>query len=251
MYGVFTLFYKELLRFGKVAFQTLVAPVVTALLYLVIFSHVLSGRVEVFKGVEYTAFLIPGLMMMTVIQNAFANTSSSLIQSKVSGNITFILLAPLSHFELFAAYVGAAVVRGLLVGVGVFLLAIWYVKVPVHSLAVIIGFALLGSAVLGTMGMIAGIWAEKFDQLAAFQNFIVMPLSFLSGVFYSIHSLPSFWRTLSRFNPFLYMIDGFRFGFFGESDIPLATSVAVVLTFFLILSVSLLAMLRRGYKLRF
>ncbi|MDH3281649.1 MAG: ABC transporter permease, partial [Gammaproteobacteria bacterium] len=160
MYGAFTLFYKELLRFGKVAFQTLVAPIVTALLYLVIFSHVLTGRVEVFEGVEYTAFLIPGLMMMTVIQNAFANTSSSLIQSKVSGNIVFILLAPLSHFELFAAYVGAAVVRGVSVGIGVFLLAVWYVKVPVYSLSVIVGFALLGSAVLGTMGMIAGIWAE-------------------------------------------------------------------------------------------
>ena len=251
MYGAFTLFYKELLRFGKVAFQTLVAPIVTALLYLVIFSHVLTGRVEVFEGVEYTAFLIPGLMMMTVIQNAFANTSSSLIQSKVSGNIVFILLAPLSHFELFAAYVGAAVVRGVSVGIGVFLLAVWYVKVPVYSLSVIVGFALLGSAVLGTMGMIAGIWAEKFDQLAAFQNFIIMPLSFLSGVFYSIHSLPAFWQTLSRFNPFLYMIDGFRYGFFGESDIPVETSFAVVFAFFVVLSVALLAVLRQGYKLRF
>ncbi|MDH3639077.1 MAG: ABC transporter permease [Gammaproteobacteria bacterium] len=251
MYGAFMLFYKEILRFAKVAFQTLVAPIVTALLYLLIFSHVLTGRVEVFEGVEYTAFLIPGLMMMTVIQNAFANTSSSLIQSKVTGNIVFVLLTPLSHFELFAAYVGAAVVRGLLVGAGIFVLAVWYVKVPVHSLPVIIGFAILGSAVLGAMGMIAGIWAEKFDQLAAFQNFIIMPLSFLSGVFYSIHTLPPFWQTLSRFNPFLYMIDGFRYGFFGKSDIPVETSLAVVFAFFVALSFALHTMLRQGYRLRF
>ncbi len=251
MHGALTLFYKELLRFGKVAFQTLVAPIVTALLYLLVFSHVLTGRVEVFEGVEYTAFLIPGLMMMSVIQNGFANTSSSLIQSKVTGNIVFVLLTPLSHVELFAAYVGAAVVRAMVVGAGIFVVAIWYVKVPVYSLAVIVGFAALGSAVLGTLGMIAGIWADKFDQLAAFQNFVIMPLSFLSGVFYSIHSLPPFWQTLSKFNPFLYMIDGFRYGFFGQSDISVTTSVVVVAAFLVVLAWLLLIMLQRGYKLRF
>lgn len=248
---MFVLFYKELLRFGKVAFQTVLAPIVTALLYLLIFSHVLEGRVQVFEGVNYTAFLIPGLMMMSVIQNAFANSSSSLIQSKVTGNIIFILLAPLSYLELFVAYVGASVVRGLVVGCGIFLLAIWYVNVPVHNLFIIIAFALLGSAILGALGMVAGIWAEKFDQLAAFQNFIIMPLSFLSGVFYSIHSLPPFWQTVSRLNPFLYMIDGFRYGFLGESDIPVGVSLIVVSVFFLALSAIPLLMLKHGYKLRY
>ncbi len=250
MYGVYTLFYKEVVRFWKVAFQTVLAPVITALLYLLVFSHVLEGRVRVFEGVNYTAFLIPGLMMMSVIQNAFANSSSSLIQSKVTGNIVFLLLTPLSHLELFVGYVAAAVVRGFTVGVGVFLLAVLYVKVPVHSIAVIIGFALLSSGVMAVMGMIAGIWAEKFDQLAAFQNFIIMPLSFLSGVFYSIHSLPPFWQTLSHLNPFFYMIDGFRYGFFGQSDVAIEISFLVVVAAVFVLSVMTLALLKSGYKLR-
>ncbi len=250
MYGVYILFYKEVLRFWKVAFQTVLAPVITALLYLVVFSHVLADRVTVFEGVNYTAFLIPGLMMMSIIQNAFANSSSSLIQSKVTGNIIFLLLTPLSHFELFIGYIAAAVVRGFTVGVGVFLVAIFYVQVPVHSFVVIIGFAILSSGVLAVMGMIAGIWAEKFDQLAAFQNFIIMPLSFLSGVFYSIHTLPPFWQTLSHFNPFFYMIDGFRYGFFGQSDAAVEISFLVVVTALLVLSALTLALLKSGYKLR-
>jgi ABC-2 type transport system permease protein len=250
MYGVYTLFFKEVLRFWKVAFQTVLAPVITALLYLVIFSHVLEDRVKVFEGVEYTAFLIPGLMMMSIIQNAFANSSSSLIQSKVTGNIVFLLLTPLTHFELFVGYVAAAVVRGFVVGAGVFLLAVFYVHVPVHSVVVIIGFAILSSSVLAVMGMIAGIWAEKFDQLAAFQNFIIMPLSFLSGVFYSVHSLPPLWQTLSHFNPFFYMIDGFRYGFFGQSDVVVEISFLVVVMALLVLSALTLVLLKSGYKLR-
>ncbi len=250
MYGVYTLFYKEVLRFWKVAFQTVLAPVITALLYLMVFSHVLEGRVKVFEGVNYTSFLIPGLMMMSVIQNAFANSSSSLIQSKVTGNIVFLLLTPLSHFELFIGYVAAAVVRGFTVGAGVFLLAVFYAQVPVHSVSIVIGFAILSSGVLAVMGMIAGIWAEKYDQLAAFQNFIIMPLSFLSGVFYSIHSLPAFWQKLSHFNPFFYMIDGFRYGFFGQSDVAVEISFLVVVIALLVLSVLTLAVLKSGYKLR-
>jgi len=248
--GLYTLFYKELLRFLKVAFQTVVAPIITALLYLLVFSHVLEERIRVFDNVAYTSFLIPGLIMMSVIQNSFANSSSSLIQSKVTGNIVFVLLTPLSHWEIYIAYIGAALVRGLCVGMGVFLLAVWYVHVPVYNLVVIIGFALLGSAVLGALGVIAGIWAEKFDQLAAFQNFIIMPLSFLSGVFYSVHSLPPFWQALSHFNPFFYMIDGFRYGFFGVSDVPVGVSLAVTATAFLGLTALTLALLRSGYRLR-
>jgi len=248
--GTYTLFYKEVLRFGKVLLQTLIAPVITSLLYLMVFGHVLTGRVEVFPGVSYIAFLVPGLVMMSVIQNAFANSSSSLIQSKVTGNILFILLTPLSHLEFFLAFISAAAVRGLIVGLGVYLVAMFFLDIPVQHPSYILLFALLGSAVLGTLGVIAGIWAEKFDQLAGFQNFIILPLSFLSGVFYSIHSLPPFWQQLSHFNPFFYMIDGFRYGFFGISDVSPLLSVSVVALFFAALSGLTLLMLKTGYKLR-
>jgi ABC-2 type transport system permease protein len=252
-HGWLTLLYKELLRFWKVSFQTIAAPILSALLYLLIFSHVLEGRVSVFDGrVTYTSFLVPGLVMMAVLQNAFANSSSSLIQSKVSGNLIFVLLTPLSAGNLLAAYVLGAMVRGLVVGLGVFLVTLWFdpallaMPHPLWALA----FALAGSAILGTMGLIAGIWADKFDQLAAFQNFVIMPLTFLSGVFYSIHSLPAFWQTLSHWNPFFYMIDGFRYGFFGLSDVSPVNSFAIVMVFCVTLSAVALLMLKRGWKLR-
>ena len=245
-----TLFYKELLRFWKVAFQTVAAPIMTSILYLLIFAHALDGRVAVYENVTYSAFLVPGLVMMSVLQNAFANSSSSLIQSKVTGNVVFMLLPPISYFEFFSAYVLAAVARGLIVGFGVFAVTVWFVELSVRAPLWLAAFALLGSAILGTLGLIAGIWADKFDQLAAFQNFIIMPLTFLSGVFYSIHTLPPFWQTLSHFNPFFYMIDGFRYGFFGASDVAPETSLVVVSACFAILSAITLAMLRTGYKLR-
>jgi len=250
MKGMLWLFYKELVRFSKVGFQTVLAPVMTALLYLLVFSHVLEDRLRVFEDVPYTSFLIPGLMMMSIIQNSFANSSSSIIQSKVTGNLVFVLITPLSYLELFCAYVGAAVVRGVAVGAGVFLVAVLYVEVPVYNPWIILTFAILASGVLGSLGVIAGIWAEKFDQLAAFQNFVIMPLSFLSGVFYSIRSLPEIWQALSKFNPFFYMIDGFRYGFFGQSDMPLAASLALSAAAFVVLSAWALMLLNRGYKLR-
>ncbi|PRX26342.1 ABC-2 type transport system permease protein [Paraburkholderia sp. BL18I3N2] len=250
MSGFRTLFYKELLRFWKVAFQTVLAPVITALLYLTIFGHALRGHVEVYPGVEYTSFLIPGLVMMSVLQNAFANSSSSLIQSKITGNLVFVLLPPLSHYEMFSAYVLAAVARGLAVGFGVFIVTIWFVPVSFSAPLYIILFAIFGAAILGTLGLIAGIWADKFDQLAAFQNFLIMPLTFLSGVFYSTHTLPPVWREVSRLNPFFYMIDGFRYGFFGMSDINPLASLAIVAGFFVVLAVVAMRMLASGYKLR-
>jgi len=250
MSGFQTLFYKELLRFWKVSFQTVLAPIITALLYLTIFGHALRGHVEVYAGVEYTSFLVPGLVMMSVLQNAFANSSSSLIQSKITGNLVFVLLPPLGHWEMFGAYVLAAVMRGLAVGCGVFIVTIVFVPVSFTAPLYIIAFAMLGSAILGTLGVIAGIWAEKFDQLAAFQNFIIVPLTFLSGVFYSIHTLPPFWQSLSHFNPFFYMIDGFRYGFFGLSDVPPWQSFAVVVACAATLAIAALAMLQRGWKLR-
>jgi ABC-2 type transport system permease protein len=243
--GFRTLFYKEILRFWKVAFQTVLAPVITALLYLTIFGHALRGHVQVYPGVEYTSFLIPGLVMMSVLQNAFANSSSSLIQSKITGNLVFVLLPPLSHYEMYCAYVLASVVRGLAVGFGVFIVTIWF-SAPL----IIIAFAVLGAGILGTLGLIAGISAEKFDQLAAFQNFLIMPLTFLSGVFYSTHTLPPVWREVSRLNPFFYMIDGFRYGFFGVSDIDPLVSLAIVAGFFVVLAVVAMRMLASGYKLR-
>jgi len=250
MRGFLTLLKKELVRFWKVAFQTVAAPVLMALMYQLIFSHVMSRHGAVYPGVSYTAFLIPGLAMMSMTQNAFANGSSSLIQSKITGNIVFLLLPPLGATEFFAAYLLAAIVRGLVVGLGVIVVTSGFgLPMPAHPLWAI-AFALLGSAVLGTLGIIAGIWAEKFDQLAAFQNFLIMPLTFLSGVFYSINSLPDFWRAASHLNPVFYMIDGFRYGFFGQADIDPAVSAGVVGTSFLLLAALALRLIAKGYKLR-
>lgn len=248
--GWYTLLYKELLRFYKVALQTLGAPIVTALLYLLVFSHVLANRVEVLPGVGYGQFLIPGLMMMSLIQNAFANSSSSIIQSKVTGNLIFILMTPLSPWEFLLAFVVASTVRGVLVALGIYLVSLLFLDLPiVHPLAVL-GFAVLAGGTLGSLGVIAGIWADKFDQMAAFQNFVIVPLSFLSGVFYSINSLPPFWAGLSHFNPFFYMIDGFRFGFFGVSDAPPLLSFAAVAAAGAGVTAIAFAMVARGYKIR-
>lgn len=249
MIGFWTLFYKELLRFWKVAFQTVAAPVLTALLYLLIFGHVLEDHVRV-HGVPYTSFLIPGLVMMQILQNAFANSSSSLIQAKITGSIVFVLLPPIPYSAFFAAYVLAAMVRGLMVGVGVLLATLWFAELSVVAPLWILFFALLSGALFGALGMVAGIWVEKFDQLAAFQNFLIMPLTMLSGVFYSIYTLPAFWRTLSHYNPVFYMIDGFRYGFFGVSDVAPEFSLVVVFACFAVVSLLTLTLLKRGWKLR-
>jgi ABC-2 type transport system permease protein len=249
--GFQTLLYKETLRFWKVATQTVGAPILTALLYLLIFGHVLENHVQAYPGVGYTAFLIPGLVMMSILQNSFANGSSSLIQSKISGNLVFVLLTPLSHREIFSAYVLAAMVRGLTVGCGVFIATLWFAKVSLVAPGWMLVFGLLSAAILGTMGLIAGIWADKFDQLAAFQNFLIVPATFLSGVFYSMNSLPPLWRTISHFNPFFYMIDGFRYGFFGQSDVNPWHSLLFVGVFFVLLATLAMRMLKSGYKLRY
>jgi ABC-2 type transport system permease protein len=250
MNGWLALFYKEILRFWKVGFQTVAAPVMTAMLYLLIFGHVLEDRVKVYDQITYTAFLLPGLVMMSVLQNAFANSSSSLIQSKMMGNLVFLLLTPLNHWSWFFAYVGSSVVRGLAVGLGVFVVTGWFTPLSFVAPQWIVLFAIMGATMLGSMGVIAGLWAEKFDQMAAFQNFIIMPMTFLSGVFYSIHSLPPFWQTLSHLNPFFYMIDGFRYGFFGVSDVSPWLSLAVVGSCTVLISATALHLLRIGFKIR-
>ena len=258
MTGWRALFYKEVLRFWKVGFQTVAAPVLTAVLYLLIFGQVLEEHVTVYNGIGYTAFLIPGLVMMSVLQNAFANSSSSMVQSKIMGNLVFLLLTPLSHWSWFFAYTLSAVVRGMAVGMGVLLataLFVWqssvlnFSLVPQEPLWALV-FAFSGAALLGALGLIAGLWAEKFDQMAAFQNFVIMPMTFLSGVFYSIHSLPDFWQRVSHLNPFFYMIDGFRYGFFGQSDVSPWLSLGVVGVSLFIVSAVAVYLLRIGFKIR-
>ena len=258
MTGWRALFYKEVLRFWKVGFQTVGAPVLTSVLYLLIFGHVLEDHVKVYDGVSYTAFLIPGLVMMSVLQNAFANSSSSMVQSKIMGNLVFLLLTPLSHWSWFFAYTLSAVVRGVAVGMGVLLataLFVWqssalnFSLLPQEPLWALV-FAFTGAAMLGALGLIAGLWAEKFDQMAVFQNFIIMPMTFLSGVFYSIHSLPPAWQTVSHLNPFFYMIDGFRYGFFGVSDVSPWLSLSIVGTALLGTSAVAVHLLKIGYKIR-
>jgi len=248
--GARPLFVKEVLRFWKVSFQTVGAPVLTAVLYLLIFGHVLEDHVQVYKGVGYTAFLVPGLVMMSVLQNAFANSSSSLIQSKITGNLVFVLLAPLSHRAWFLAYVGASVVRGLLVGAGVWLATVFFTPPQFAQPLWALVFGLLGGCLLGSLGLIAGLWADKFDQMAAFQNFIILPMTFLSGVFYSVHSLPPFWHGVSRLNPFFYLIDGFRHGFFGQSDVSPWLSLGVVGAAAVLVAALALHLLKTGYKIR-
>ncbi len=248
--GFRTLLAKEVLRFWKVSFQTVGAPVLTGVLYLLVFGHVLEDRVEVFPGVGYTAFLIPGLVMMSVLQNAFANSSSSLIQSKITGNLVFVLLPPIAVREFFLAYVLASVVRGAVVGTGVLAVTFWFAPMSIQAPVWILVFALLGAALLAVLGLIAGIVSDKFDQLAAFQNFVIMPATFLSGVFYSVHGLPPFWQAVSHLNPFFYTIDGFRYGFFGASDVSPLTSLLVMLAALGVVSAVSLNLLRSGYKLR-
>lgn len=249
--GTRTLLYKEVLRFWKVSVQTVAAPVLTAVLYLLIFGHALENHVKVYGGVGYTSFLIPGLVIMSVLQNAFANSSSSLIQSKISGNLVFLLVSPLSHWAWFLAYVGAALVRGLAVGTGVLLVTMWFAPLTLAQPFYVVFFLVSGAALMGALGLLAGLWAEKFDQIAAFQNFIIMPMTFLSGVFYSVDSLPPFWHTVSHLNPFFYMIDGFRHGFFGVSDVSPWMSMAVVSGSLVLVCTICLHLLRTGYKIRY
>jgi ABC-2 type transport system permease protein len=250
MNGWQTLLYKEVLRFWKVGFQTVGAPILTAVLYMLIFGHVLQDQVKVYGSVSYTAFLVPGLVMMSVLQNAFANSSSSMIQSKIMGNLVFLLLTPLSHWHWFVAYVGSSVLRGLAVGTGVFVVTVYFGQPSFEAPLWIVVFAVLGAALLGALGLIAGLWAEKFDQMAVFQNFIIMPLTFLSGVFYSIHSLPPAWQTVSHLNPFFYMIDGFRYGFFGVSDVSPWISLGIVSVALIGVSWIAVHLLKIGYKIR-
>ncbi|MEA3405166.1 MAG: ABC transporter permease [Pseudomonadota bacterium] len=248
--GCWALFIKEVKRFYSVVVQTVFAPVVSTLLYLLVFGHVINTQIDVFTGVDYSQFLIPGLVMMAILQNAFANTSSSLIQSKMHGNLTFVLLSPISPLELYLAFIAASVVRGLAVGVSILVIGMVGFDLTMQSPMWILLFAVLSAAMMGGLGMLAGILSDKYDHLAAFQNFVIMPLTFLSGVFYSIHALPEMWQTVSHFNPFFYMVDGFRFGFFQQSDVSVYMSLLITVGFLFVITAINVILLNKGVKIR-
>lgn len=248
--GAIALLKKETLRFVKVAVQTILAPVISSLLFLLIFAYLLEGRLEPHPGMSYTAFLIPGLIMMTLQQNAFANSSSSLTQSKITGNLVFLLLSPMKPWEWFAGYIGGAVLRGLACGLGVWVAALFFIPLTVHSVIWTLLFAVFACVALGTLGFIAGLWAEKWDHVSAFQNFLINPLTFLAGVFYSVNQLPPVWQAISHLNPFFYLIDGFRFGMYGVSDVSPWVSLAISASAVTGLTWLTLALIARGWRLK-
>jgi ABC-2 type transport system permease protein len=248
--GFLTLLKKEVMRFWSVLAQTVTAPVITAVLYLLVFAQAMGDRASAYEGVSYTQFLLPGLIMMSVIQNAFANTSSSLIQSKMMGNLVFLLMSPLGAMEWFGAYVLAALLRVTLVAIAMLAVTLPFVHLPIEAPLVLLAHFFLAGASLAVLGLISAILAQKFDHIATFTNFFITPLSFLSGVFYSVHSLPPLWYTVSHLNPFFYMIDGFRYGFFGHADVSPIVSLAWSAGFFVVTAALCLSLLHRGYKLR-
>jgi ABC-2 type transport system permease protein len=248
--GFWTLYAREVRRFFKVATQTIAAPVVTTLLFLVIFMLALGGAGRSVGDIPFAEFLAPGLVVMAMMQNAFANTSSSLIISKVQGNIVDVLMPPLSGGELTLAYALGGVTRGLVVG-AVVTLAIWcFVPIRIHDLVAVTFYAAAASLLLSMLGVLGGIWAEKFDHMAAMTNFVITPLSMLSGTFYSVDRLPESWRFIAHLNPFFYVIDGFRYGFIGHADFPLAIGVAVLMVANAALLMLCFHLMARGYKLK-
>ncbi|MDE2029570.1 MAG: ABC transporter permease [Alphaproteobacteria bacterium] len=248
--GLYVLIGKETGRFLKVYAQTIVAPVVTTLLYYIVFAFALGGGGRMIDGVAYLAFLPPGLIMMSMAQNAFANTSSSLVISKIQGNIVDVLMPPLSPFELVVGYVTGGVARGLVVGI----VSIACLSVVAHIRILhwdyVLYHAVMGSMMLALLGVLGGIWAEKFDHLAAVQNFIIMPATFLSGTFYMADRLPGAWRLLCHLNPFFYMIDGFRYGFIGLSDHTLHIGILVMAFTNIALMTLAYRLIAAGYKLK-
>lgn len=248
--GLWTLYKKEVRRFLKVSFQTVLAPVATTLLYMMVFSLAIGVTREAPGGFPFAVFLAPGLIMMGLLNNAFANSSSSLIVAKVQGNTVDFLMPPLSAAELSAAFIGGAITRGVMVAAASAVVIIPFASLPVSHVWAILFFGIGAAAMLGMAGVIAGVWAEKFDHLAVITNFIIMPLSFLSGTFYSISILPEPFQTISHVNPFFYLIDGFRYGFIGHADGNIAIGVAVTLAINAVLLVACYAVLRSGWRLR-
>jgi ABC-2 type transport system permease protein len=249
--GLYTLVRKEVERFLKVYTQTLIAPAITTLLFYTVFALAFGGlEKKMDNGLSYLDFLAPGLVMMAMAQNAFSNTSSSLVISKIQGNIVDLLMPPLSAGEILTGYLVGSVIRGLAVGASTLALLAVFVPVPLHAFPAIIGFAVLGTWMMGALGLVAGIWSEKFDHIAAFTNFIVTPLTFLSGTFYRIDILPQPWDLAAHMNPFFYMIDGFRYGFIGQADGSVLAGVLLLLTLNAGLTVLAYRMFKSGYKIK-
>jgi ABC-2 type transport system permease protein len=248
--GLMTLVQREISRFLIVYMQTIIAPIITTLLFYTVFALAFGGAQRYIGDVPFLAFLAPGLIMMNMAQNAFSNTSSSLVIAKMQGNIVDILMPPLSDFELLVGFTVGSVVRGLVVGMATLAAVAVFVPVHIHSWSLILVFALLGAMLMGSLGFATGIWSEKFDHLATVTNFIITPLTFLSGTFYSVNSLPEFWRGLALYNPFFYMIDGFRAGFIGHADGSILTGILLLVSLNILLAGLVLWMLRTGYKMK-
>lgn len=250
LHGLKALVKREVLRFLTVYLQTIIAPTVTTLLFYIIFALAFGGVERSVSGVPFLHFLAPGLIMMAMVQNAFANTSSSWMIAKIQGNITDILMPPLSPFELFLGNAIGAIARGLIVGLCCFAILMLYAPMPAGNIGLMIAFALLGTLMLGSIGVMAGLWSERFDHVAAVTNFVITPLAFLSGTFYSMDSLPELWRFIASFNPFYYMIDGFRQGMIGVGDTDIVTGLTVLGVINLLLALAVVTMLRSGYKIK-
>lgn len=248
--GLWTLYHREVKRFFKVFTQTLAAPVVTTLLFYTIFTIALQNRVGTVGSVPFPVFLAPGLVMMTILQNSFANTSSSMMTSKIQGNIVDVLMPPITPLEMLCGFLGGGITRGIIVGLSATLAMSFLVEFPFHNVGAILFFAVTASAMMALLGMIGGIWAEKFDHMAAITNFVVVPLSFLSGTFYSISRLPEIWQVVAKFNPFFYAIDGLRYGFIGQGDAPFWLGAMVMISVNLVLFLVVHRMLVTGYKLK-
>ncbi len=248
--GLWTLACKEIERFIKIALQTVAAPAVSTLLFFTMFAFVLSGNGVAASGGPSLEFLVPGIVMMTVAQNAFMNTSSSLVLSKVQGNIVDVLMPPLSAFELTVAYAIGGIVRGLAVGAACLACLVFFAPIHVSNLFFILYYAAMGSAMLALIGVMCGIWADKFDGMIAVHSFLVLPATILSGTFFKLESLPEGWRFLCTYNPFFYVIDGFRYGFIGAAD----GNLGLGLVFVFVVNVGLLgatySLFQSGYKLR-
>ena len=246
----FTLVKKEVFRFLKVGVQTIIGPAISSLLFLAVFTLALGRSVDKINGIDLPYFIAPGLIMMTMLQNSFANSASSIGQAKFQGNIVDILMAPLNNLELALGYIIGSLCRGIICGIITALGVLIFIPLQIYSFTSLIFFSLMGCIMMGSLGTIVGIWADKWDQQQGITNFIVLPLTFLSGTFYSISRLPDFWQKISLFNPFFYNIDGFRYAFIGKSDSSLFIgSIALIFTNFILFYFCYL-MFKSGYKLK-
>lgn len=248
--GLLTLTERECRRFLRVWQQTIIPPIITSLLFILIFGYSLGSRITDISGISYLEFIIPGLLMMGVIMSAYMNTASSLYISKFQGSVQELLVAPLSYWEIIASLTAAGILRGILVGSSILVVSLLFTNIHIYSVFVLMYFMIMVSLLFSFAGIATGLWANNFDQMNIFSTFVITPLTYLGGVFYSIHMLPLVWQHIAKFNPILYMVDGFRYGFLGTSDIPLWISMLLVLVLAVIFLVWCIYLFKKGYKLR-